>query len=61
MGEAARRHYMRRSTPEQRFDEGLDLCQFGIDGIAARLDLPATLSREERARRLFAALRSHGE
>jgi hypothetical protein len=59
MGEAARRAYMKRTTPEQRFDHGLDISDYMIRSILQREGIVLD-GTSDTARRGFRALRKAG-
>lgn len=59
MGEAARRAYMRRTTPAQRFDHGLELSDEMIRAVIERAGIRLDGSPEA-ARRARQALREAG-
>lgn len=59
MGEAARRSYLRRTTPTQRFDHGLELSDEMISAFLARHGFRAPFTPES-ARTAFVLLRKLG-
>lgn len=59
MGERARLNYLRRTTPEERFEHGLELSDAAIRGFLARHGFGDDLSPDE-ARRAFRLLRARG-
>jgi hypothetical protein len=57
MGEAGRRAMMRNTTPEERFDLGLELSETMMAAVLAHVSVPRDATPEERARIQFRALR----
>ncbi|GEM_PF-6048337 len=56
MGDAARRAYHARTTPAQRFDEGLRLADAAMRAALREEGFPETFVSEEQARAAFRAL-----
>jgi hypothetical protein len=62
MGDAARRAYLRRTTPAQRFDDGLRLAEAAMRAALREEGFPDEPRTEEQTRAAFRALlrRSRG-
>lgn len=56
MGDAARRAYLRRTTPAERFDEGLRLVDAAVAAALREEGLPARPATPEEARLAFRAI-----
>lgn len=56
MGDAARRAYIRRTTPAQRFDEGLRLAEAAMKAALREEGFPEEPQGEEQTRAAFRAL-----
>lgn len=57
MGDAARRAYLRRTSPSERFDDGLRLSQEMMLAVLRREGI-TSIRTEEEARRAFRVLRA---
>ena len=57
MGDAARRAYLKRTTPEQRLDEGIRMAQAAMEAALREEGLPTSDLTEAQAREAFRALR----
>lgn len=60
MGEAARRVFLERTSPGERFDIGLELAEEAMQAAIEAMDIPEDLTDRERARFIIQRLSKRG-